>query len=272
MSNVQQFLLSDARKELLRGVASVVGQNDLLECFTSWLVQDAVPDVNMATATAEVAQVAEEDRTARQVATLGFAAHAGHLDGTSRAALLTSLGQMIGKEPVVFGTPMPFCTDGLALFGIALGAKASGDPGLWDKALQWIRRCRDAIPAGQQLEEFDETLLAMVASDWGLDWPVKPESALLRAEVLVGLRPKGFFSSLPPTDLARHELDVLCAVCQPPQRKLSVPHATLRLAALDWITRQRPTVTLNVLVHRELESRALRTSGLKGWFTGSSPL
>ena len=266
MSKVEEFLLCDSRKELLRKVVGVVGQEDLHECFAAWLLGEAISDLNVATATAEVLRVAEEDRTARQAAILGFAAHASRLDGVARTALFTSLEQIVKKEPVVFGTPMPFCTNGLALLGIALGAKASDDSGLWNKALQWIRRCRDAVPLGQQLEEFDESLLAMVAFDWGLDWPIKPENAALRAEMLVGLRPKGFFSSLPPTDFAQHELDVLSVICRTSNRELSVPHAALRLAALDWITRQKPTVTLNTISAADIGQLLRRVPGsLKRW-------
>ena len=137
MSDVLTTLIDDARQSLLREIAPVVGRNDLHEAFAAWLVPGVVADLGIDKAADLAAKAAGAERYYSHVAVLAVTAQIRPLGDKEKEALATGLKWIVNRDPVVDGTPMGFCMDGVALAAIILGAKASGDHGIWATTCEW---------------------------------------------------------------------------------------------------------------------------------------
>jgi hypothetical protein len=133
MSDVPTILLDDARQALVREIASAVGRKDLHEGFAAWLVPGAVPGLGIDGVAEAAAKASGAERHFAHVAVLGLAAQVRTLGEKEREALVAGLNVTVNREPVVAGTPMGFCIDGVALASLILGAKSAGDDALWSK-------------------------------------------------------------------------------------------------------------------------------------------
>lgn len=272
MSDVQDILIDDARRALLREISPVSGRDDLQEAFAAWLLGDDVPGVGMAGPVDASVKASGAERSYRHVAVLGLAAHVGGLDPEGRVALASGLDWMVRREPVVGLTPMPFCLDGVGLAALALGAKSLGDSAQWEETCRWMRRCRAATATGQGLGIWQEWLLAIVGSHLGLDWDRNGGEGPGAAEVRVALRSVGFGANDPATSIEADEREVLDIVRSESPAGLGVPRAAIRLAALSWVRRARPLADLrNVSVAEVCDLLRGATSGLKKWTWESKP-
>ena len=184
MSNVQTILIDDARQSLLREIAPVAGRNDLHEAFAAWLVPGVVPGLGINRAAEVAVKVSGAERHFAHVAILGLAAQVRTLSGKEKEALAAGLNVTVNREPVVAGTPMGFCMDGVALASLILGAKFIGDDDLWTKSCGWVSRCREATAGGLGLGFWQEWLLSTVSDHTGSNWVRKgsdgPEAAEVR--------------------------------------------------------------------------------------------
>ena len=138
MSHADELLFQDAKASLLREITAVKGQNGLDEAFVAWLLRmhDAGLTIEAPAQTAAAHTGAE--RSYRDVAILGFAAAANSIDSSQQDALSTGLTWLSGRKPFVGATPAPFCTDAVALLGIALAAKSLGDDSIKRTIADWM--------------------------------------------------------------------------------------------------------------------------------------
>ncbi len=266
MSDVQDILIDDARRALVREISPVIGRNDLHEAFTAWLVRDAVPGLGFDGALEAAVKAIGAERTYRHVAVLGLVAHAEELSQEGKDSLASGLNWMVCRDPVVGLTPMPFCLDGVGLLALILGAKVTGDSGLWEMTCRWMQRCRGATSGGQGLGTWQECLLSVVGDQHGLRWERNGGEGPEAAEVRVALRSKGFGSSDAASSIEGDERQVLDILRTGSPANLGIPRAAIRLAALDWIRRARPVADLRNVSIAEL-CNLLRgaTAGLKKW-------
>ncbi len=272
MSDVQSILIEDARRGLLREVSPTIGRNDLDEAFAAWLVGDAMPGLGLGGALEAAVKASGAGRSYRHVAVLGLAAQSGDLGQEGKDALRSGLNWVVGREPVVGLTPMPFCLDGVGLAALVLGAKATEDPDLWEKTCRWMQKCRRATAGGQGLGAWQEWLLDVIGGRLGVRWDRNGGDGPEAAEVRVALRSKGFE---PPPLTPSPEGDervVLDVIRTGSSANLGVPRAAIRLAALDWIRRARPVSDLRSVAIPEL-CNLLRgvTAGLKKWTWEAKP-
>jgi hypothetical protein len=272
MSDVHIILIDDARQALLREISPIVGRKDLHEAFSAWLVPDGIPGLGINEAMEIATQAVGAERTYQHVAVLGLAAQLMNLAGKAKEALHSGLNWVVCRDPVVGGTPMGFCMDGIALVALMLGAKSMGDTDVWHKTCQWILRCREVTAGGQGLSIWQEWLLATIGAHTGLRWAPKGDDGPYAAEVRVAIRSKGFGADDPASVTEKDEYEVLNLIRREPSADLGVLHAAIRLAALDWVRRVRPVTDLRSVTIPDLCKLLRRApSGLKRWTWENRP-
>jgi hypothetical protein len=272
MSDVHGILIDDARRALLREIAPVVGRKDLHEAFVAWLSPGAVPGLGVEGAVEVSVKAVGAERNFSHVAVLGLAAQVRTLAEKERKALVAELNVMVNREPVVAGTPMGFCIDGVALASLILGAKTAGDEGLWAKTCGWVRKCREATAGGVGLGDWQEWLLSTVSEHTGSNWVRKGGDGPEAAEVRLALRSRGIGADLSASARARDEGEVLALIRKSSPVGLGVPRAAIRLAALDWIRRDRPVCDLRTVTVADIGELLRRVpAGLKKWTWEDKP-
>ncbi len=272
MSTIEIVLLDDARQALLRKIAPVAGQADLQEAFAAWLIPNGIPSLGVDGAVKVALRAIGAERTYQHVAVLGLAAQIRTLDAQEQAALRSGIQWVIGREPVVDGTPMGFCMDSIALAALSLGARTLADSDIEKAVSSWIQRCRNATTAGQGLGVWQEWLLTTVCSHVDLPWQCKADNDALAAGVRVALRSRGIGMSDDVLQTERDELDVLNLIRSQTSTELSLPVAVIGLAALDWIRRSRPLTDFHTLDVSDL-CNVLRQipAGFKRWTWEKKP-
>jgi REase_DpnII-MboI len=272
MSHADEMLFQDAKAAFLREITAVKGQNGLDEAFAAWLLH--MHDGGMtveAPARAAAAHIGAE-RSYRDVAVLGFASASNTIDPSQRDALSIGLTWLSGRKPFVGASPAPFCTDAIALLGIALGAKCLGDDSLKrtiaDCMGKFLAQCYDF----RGIQEWQKCLFA--AAQRAVEAvPILrvPENASV-ADVRVALCAKGL---LPMPGRAQRELDEIEALSLLKQEvdiRIGAARAALRLAAFEWVTRSAPVATLNRPTIDEVSSLLRRVPvALRKWSWEEKP-
>jgi hypothetical protein len=272
MNGAHTILIDDARQALLREIAPVVGRKDLQEAFAAWLAPGAAPGLGIDSATEVAVKASGAERQSYHVAVLGLAAQVRSLANEEKQALVSGLNWMVNREPVVGGTPMGFCMDAVALSALILGAKSACDDGMWAKTSEWVRRCRDATAGGQGLGNWQEWLVATVGGHTGLHWTRKVGDCLEAAEVRAALRSRGIGADDLVSVMEADEREVLGVIRKQSASGIGVPRAVIRLAALDWIRRDRPTCDLRTVTIADICQLLRRIpSGLKKWTWEEKP-
>lgn len=270
MSNITSLLLDDTRATVLRELSSAVGKDDIYAAFAAWLVGNTVPGLSIAGATEAAMKATGAGRTASLVATLGYAASMKDLNEEEIRCLQAGIEWVIGCEPIVRGTPMPFCMDAVTLGGIVLGAKKC-DPGQ-DRFESWLRLCREATSDSQGLGEWQEWLIAVLTHGSKIGWASKATDGVEGAEVRVSLGSKGFGSDSDVTSIAEDEEAAITHIMTSSSSGLGISRAALRLAALDWVRRKRATLDVHRVSMQDLANLLRRVpSGLKKWTWEKSP-
>ncbi len=264
MSDVQSILINDSRESLLRELASVKGKNDLQEVFAAWLCQCAMPDLDITRAVEVAIKAAGTQRNFAHVAILGLAAQVRALTSQESETLISSARVLVQREPVVAGTPMGFCMDGVALASVVLGAKAMGDTALWAETCRWLRKCRDVTARGVGLDSWQEWLLSRIAEHTGASWERKGTDDPEAAAVRVALRSQGIGADNPEKiDDERIALDF---IRQASCTGIGCERATIRLSALDWIRRDRPVCDLKGVTAADVAELLRRIpTAMKKW-------
>jgi REase_DpnII-MboI len=273
VSDVHAILIDDARQALLREIAPAVGRNDLHEAFAAWLCPGAVPGLGIEGAAGVAVRAVGAERHFAHVAVLGLTAQTRALGDEERAALVAGLNVTVNREPVVAGTPMGFCMDGVALASLILGAKAAGGDGLWSKACGWVHRCREVTASGMGLGVWQEWLLSAVCDHTGFGWARKGGGGSAEAaEVRVALRSRGIGAGVSASTIAKDEGEALGLIRTSSPTGLGVSRAAIRLAALDWIRRDRPVCDLRTVTAADIGELLRRVpAGLKNWTWEDKP-
>ncbi|AMV35088.1 hypothetical protein VN12_23380 [Pirellula sp. SH-Sr6A] len=267
MSSVHTILIEDARQTLTREIATVAGRSDLHEAFVAWLCPNAIPGVSIERAVSDAVNVAGAERSFAHVAVLGLAAQVRALSPQEREALVAGLNVTINREPVVAGTPMGFCMNGVALGSLVLGAKATGDDAIWKNTCNWLRKCREATAEGLGLESWQDWLLDCIAKQTAASWNRRCVDCQEAAAVRVALSSRGI-GAISSED----EQLVLDFVRSSSITGIGNARAAIRLAALDWIKRERPTCDIHAVNATDVAEVLRRIpSGLKKWTWESNP-
>lgn len=261
MSDIQTILIDDARQSLLREIAEVAGRNDLQEAFVAWLCPDVMPGIGIDRAVEVAVKAAGAERSFTHVAVLGLAAQVRTLTPKETESLIAGLNVTLSREPVVSGTPMGFCMNGLVLASLVLGAKAIGDAAIWTKTCIWLHKCREATAGGLGLDPWQEWLLSCVAEHTGASWERKNIDSPEAAAVRLALCSRGI-GITSPVD----EQMVIGLIRQLSVVGIGEARAAIRLAALEWVRRDRPVCDLRAVTAAEIAELLRRIpTGLKKW-------
>lgn len=267
---IQTQLLDDSKSALIRGIANALGQNPLDLAFTAWLTPEVASHFVRGRTIEEI--VATEKRSYRQTATLGILARTESLGDAAVAVLASDLEQLFGRDPVVSGTPMPFCMDGMALAGIMLGMHAIQNSAVNLRAAEWLSRCAKVTAEGNGLEEWQEWLLRLVGEHSSIKWHGHRPWSPIASIVSVALMSKGIGLAKAIETEESDEEEALKAIQTISCGELPLGHSVLRLAALNRIRRIRPVANLRAASAEDLV-RVLRRlpDGLQHWTWEDKP-
>jgi hypothetical protein len=261
MSSVQSLLLDDIRASLIEKVRTGLNLDVLNRALAVWLT----PEIFGLDANDLIGQILDSERTPRETAALGILANALSLEEIANGKLNDDLRQLLGREPVVAGTPMPFCTDGLTLAGILLGIKACHDADL-TAAREWITSCRNASSTGRGLGGWQETFLAHVGECTGLPWHSKDTDSEVASIVSVAMQSAGIHTNNDSDSVERQEQDALNTIKAGTPADIECAEAIIRLTSIDWIRRSRPVADLRHVSVPDLCDLLRRTSsGMQYW-------
>lgn len=266
VNTVDELLLSDARKALVRELAVLAGRNDLDEALAAWLLptQDIGLTVQGPARTA-AARVGAE-RTYRDVAVLGFAAAAGSIEPAQRKILNEGLKWVAGREPFMEGLPTGLCTDAVALLGIALGAKSAGEDAARRAIADWTSKFLAKCYEMRGVQDWQRCLFAAAQREAG----AVPELSLPHdssvADIRTALYAKGILVRTDDIWAKQDEMNTLLLLKREAGARISLVRSAFRVAAFDWINRSTPSITLSRPTVNDI-SELLRhlPAGLRLW-------
>src|SRR5262245_19664397 len=119
MSTVSEVLLQDAGDALRRRIMSISELSPSDRAFLGWTLHGDTPRDDLAALAAASATNFSMTRSYHDLATIGYAAHAGGLAHNQAQVLRHGLAWMCGRSPEIDGEPAPFFADAVALLGIA---------------------------------------------------------------------------------------------------------------------------------------------------------
>jgi hypothetical protein len=229
-----EFLLTDARAALRRRLDDP-DRTELSRAFAAWLLREPNLRAEFASLVAAAAERKGAQQDFQTVATLGYGAESGLLEGPQVDALKQGLRRQAGREPVVDGVPMAFCQDSVGILGVALGVKAVADVQITSEVVRWTARFLKASYDMERAEDWHRCLFA--AADYQLGSPqnlsVPPLAAVADLRVALVAR-----SVLNDEALAAEDSDqTLRLALAESQADLPIDRAVLRLAAVEFVIR-----------------------------------
>lgn len=239
MTAVGDILIQDAWQALLREATTATAPLEL--AFIRWLFGDLIPDSPICDKrSTDPSPYASGFNDYREVAVMGFQlASGGNSIPPAPGDLERGLHWIAGRSPIAGGTTMGFVTDAVALFGIALGARASGNT---LEVSQWLQSFSDHSLSARSIEAWERCLIIAALSAVGTNQTsVFPTGADV-SDLRVILRTSGLL--LDDSTVEQDNNGVLELVKRDVM-PLGVRKAAIRLAALAEVTRSSPTVTLH---------------------------
>ncbi|MEG4225469.1 hypothetical protein QUA35_05650 [Microcoleus sp. N9_B2] len=243
MTAPDELLFTDARKALLRELKNLVGRGNVDEAFAAWLLPYLDIGLQLQKAAWAAGERIGAQRSYRDVAILGFAAATGILQPSQWEVLKKGLTWVAGREPFIDGGPMDFCTDIVALLGIALGAEFIGEDSIQNKVVCWMERFISQS-FQNRLSDWQKCLLIatqqVVSSIPTLSLP----NANTVSDVRLALRVKGLLPPDPGSN-NQEQMETLSLMKLEAGAAIHPACAALRLAAFDSIQRTSLAVNLS---------------------------
>ncbi|MEG4202730.1 hypothetical protein QUA20_02190 [Microcoleus sp. Pol7_A1] len=243
MTAPDELLFTDARKALLRELKNLVGRGNVDEAFAAWLLPYLDIGLQLQKAAHAAGERTGAQRSYRDVAILGFAASTGILQPFQWEVLKKGLTWVAGREPFIDGGPMDFCTDIVALLGIALGAQLIGEDSIQNKVVCWMERFISQS-FQNRLSDWQKCLLIatqqVVSSIPTLSLP----NANTVSDVRLALRVKGLLPPDPGSN-NQEQMETLSLMKLEAGAAIHPACAALRLVAFDSIQRTSLAVNLS---------------------------
>ena len=234
VSATSEFLLADARAALRRRVAEV-GRTELSRAFGAWLLGDAETDSGFVPLLNEAATREGALQDFPTVAILGFGADAGILASEQIEALRKGLRRQAGREVLMDGLPVAFCSDAVGVLGVALGTKSVADKELRGQVLNWASRFLKSSYEAERTEDWQRCLFVAADQQLGsllnLSLPKSPGTADIR----IALVAKGVFRADDGELRDEGGQQTLCLAMREMPGELPCDKAALRLAAVEWV-------------------------------------
>lgn len=266
MSTKGELLYKDMRETLLRQVATLSAQNNLQEAFAAWLLphQNKGLSVN-GPVNVSLSHIGAQ-KTYQDVAVFGFAAASGTIDHGQQNTLNVGLRWLAGREPFLDGLPTGICLDAVALLGIALGTKYLGDDSTREAIVDWMKKFIVKCYDMRGVHDWQRCLFVAAQEEIGNKIAMTVPSDPSVADVRVALRSRGLLLISEKTVYEQDEADALILLKEDALKSVDLIRAVFRLAALDWIFRSLPTITMSHPTVDELSQLLRRVpAGLRRW-------
>ena len=234
-----EFLLADANAFLRRCVA-VRPQSDLALIFGHWMSAGTPASLEIQSIVASATQRGGAQQDYQTVAVLGYASDCGLLIRSPPPVLMQGLVRLAGRQAFVDGNPMAFCSDAVALLGVALGVRYLTMPDVEAKIVDWLKAFLFSICEMEGTEEWQRCLFYAADQVLGGKIGLPPCDSAAAADVWTALTGKGIFHTA--TDLAGGELErsALQLVLGSGLTPVSFEDASIKLAAIQRVTRSAP--------------------------------
>ena len=243
MTAPDELLFTDARKALLRELKNLVGRGNVDEAFAAWLLPYLDIGLQLQKAAWAAGERIGAQRSYRDVAILGFAAATGILQPSQWEVLKKGLTWVAGREPFIDGGPMDFCTDIVALLGIALGAQLIGEDSIQNKVVCWMERFISQS-FQNRLSDWQKCLLIATQQAVSSIPTLSLPNANTVSDVRLALRVKGLLPPDPGSN-NQEQMETLSLMKLEAGAAIHPACAALRLAAFDSIQRTSPAVNLS---------------------------
>lgn len=238
--SASQAIFADARTALQCELSQSAGQNSSDDAFAAWYLSNCFPFKSLTTLAAEATSLMKVERLYRHVAVIGYAADVTGLSQEERDALNWGLHWLAGREPFPEGNPMGFCTDAVALLGIALGVRVLKDDAVKAAVSSWTARFLPRSYAMSGVHDWQRCLFSAVSCLLGCPTLQMPDGSAV-ADVRVALRSKGLVADSDRALLEEDEVHSLTLIKDKAGEHIGLVRAAMRIAAFDWIQRSVPT-------------------------------
>jgi hypothetical protein len=265
VSETASILLQDAADALRNRIAGASELSASDRAFLAWALQAENPGEKLLVLAAAAATEFPTTRSYHHVATLGYGAHAGLLDGDQSRVLQESLTWLCGRSAEIVDDPAPFVTDSVALLGVALGARSVGGQ-VASSTLQWLLAFVPGAAKLPAVENWQRCLFSVALSTLGSTAIALPTDQGV-ADVRTALRARSITPSV--TDETAAVADdrlTLSLLKDEDAEHLPIVRAALRVLAYSWIRRAAPVVVPGRATVRDVVSLLERVpAGLRRW-------
>lgn len=266
MTTPTEMLFSDAREALLREFLSTSGQVSSNDAFTAWLLPGYVFSADLRSLASAAATRLQAERNYQHIAAIGFAAHAGAVAEKEREVLAVGIQWLVGRKPLVDGNLMAFCTDAVALLGIALGTKALGNQCTETAVADWMTQFLPGCYQMPAIQDWQRCLFAVAQREAHTEPALAIPDAASVADVRVALRAKGFLAISDRSVVEHDEGEALALLKTEHAQGLGQVRAALRVTAFDWIQRCAPvTIPRRATVQDVYDLLRGVSAGLRRW-------
>lgn len=241
VSSTSEFLLADARAFLFRCI-SARPQSDLALMFDHWIAAKKLVNAEIQAIVTSATQRGGAQQDYQTVAVLGYAADSGVLDSSYVPILIQGLERLSGRQAFVDGNPMPFCSDAVAIFGVALGIQYLAEQNLTDKIVDWLKTFVVSICDMEGTEAWQRYLFCAADQILGGKIGVLPCNSALAADIHIVFIDKGILHSAASPVAEDQECAALKLIINSGLTDVSFEHACIRLAAIEQIMRSAPIV------------------------------
>ena len=265
VSSTTEFLVADASAYLRRCIA-VRPQSDLAFIFGYWITAGKPVTTEIQAIAASATQRGGAQQDYQTVAVLGYASGCGLLDSTFAPVLMKGLERLAGRQAFVDGNPMAFCSDAVAILGVALGTRHLVAPALSDKIVMWLKTFVIPICEMEGTEEWHRCLFYAADQVLGGKIGVPSCESTLAADVGVALTDKGILSAATSQAAEEYERASLQLVLSNGLTPVSFERASIRLAAVERVMRSAPVAIPGRMAAANLLHLLERLpAGLRNW-------
>lgn len=206
MNEVEEILIQDAQKSLVKIVETLKGRGNLDEVFAAWSLANTSFGFEFESICRESAQRVEASRSYLDIAILGFSADAGLAETDINKALKEGLEWQSGRSVTIDGISTGVSQDPIALLGIALGARIIANSDLMDLVSKWVGSFINEAYEMRGIENWQKCLIAAAGHLLRISPSVVIPNDDSINDVLIALNTKKIFLSNDISGNAAHAL------------------------------------------------------------------
>jgi len=234
--------------------------------FGHWIAANPPSDAEVKAIVASASQRGGAQQDYQTVAVLGYASACALLDSSATAVMTRGLERLSGRQPFVDGNPMAFCSDGIAILGIALGTRNLGLPAVSAKIIAWLQGFAAQMCLMEGMEEWQRCLFHAADQVLGGKIGLTACESVSAADVRMTLSVKGLLPALAGQAAEDQELAALKLITSGSLTPVSYEQVTIRQAALEWLARSTPTAIPGRMSPEDLLRLLERLpAGLRNW-------